>query len=207
MTDDVPASPPSAAARERAVEVLSQHYVSDDLTEDELEARFQRVYEATTVAQLDAVLADLPTPASLPAQAAAGPAIRPMKVSATMSGQERRMVGRMPRELRVVSRVGYVEIDLTEAMFEPGETTIRINAFMGYVQIRLPPGVRVESEGHAILGYFAARGPRADRMAQPDHGDGGPGSGGGVPAPVVRVTGRAIFGYAECFSTGSGRDG
>jgi hypothetical protein len=64
-------------------------------------------------------------------------------------------------------------------------TEIDVRAFMGYVQIRLPPGVRVESRGHAIVGFFSLKGrPERSEVAT---------------GPVVRVTGRAMFGFAECF--------
>lgn len=42
------------------VEVLTRHFANDDLTEAELEARFQRVYAATSPHELDAIIADLP---------------------------------------------------------------------------------------------------------------------------------------------------
>jgi hypothetical protein len=33
------------------------------------------------------------------------------------------------------ARLGYVELDLTQATFEPGVTTIDVSALMGYGQI------------------------------------------------------------------------
>ena len=56
-------------------------------------------------------------------------------------------------------------------------------AFMGYVEIRLPVGVRVENRGRALFGFFSLKGRGA-----PDH----------APA-VLRISGRATFGYAELF--------
>ena len=54
-----------------------------------------------------------------------------------------------------------------------------MRSFAGYVEIRVPAGVRVESSGRAFLGYFALKGATGD-------------------APVVlRVTGRASIGYVE----------
>jgi len=65
--------------------------------------------------------------------------------------------------------------------FEPGVNTIDVRAFMGYVQIRLPAGVRVETSGRALFGFFAIKGA----------------AGGGDAPSVVRITGRATFGFAE----------
>jgi hypothetical protein len=59
---------------------------------------------------------------------------------------------------------------------------------MGYVQIHFPAGVRVESTGRALLGFFSLR--RAGPL----------GPGGSADArSVVRIIGRATLGFAEGF--------
>ena len=158
-----------SAARERVIEILTRHFANDDLTEADLEARFQAVYAAQTSRELDAIVADLPTTG----------AHETTDVTALLSGQERRLAGVVPRGLKLRARLGYVELDLSEATFEPGVTTIDVRAFMGYVQIRLPTGVRVESAGRALFGYFAVKGATADAPS------------------IVRITGRARFGFVE----------
>lgn len=163
--------PLPSAARERVIEVLTRHFANDDLTEAQLEARFQAVYAATTKPELDAIIADLP----------AAIAHETTEIAATFSGQERKLAGVVPRGLKLRARLGYVELDLTQATFEPGVTTIDVGAFMGYVQIRFPAGVRVETAGRALFGYFAIKGAVADAPA------------------IVRITGRATFGFAEAF--------
>lgn len=173
------------AAQERVVAILTRHFSHDLLSEAELEARLQQVYAATTGAELDAIISDLP--AVPPAEASTLPAAAASTVSALFSGQERKIVSLVPRAVRVRARLGYVELDLTRASFAPGVTTIDVRAFMGYVQIRFPPGVRVESEGHAVFGYFALKG-------------GGSLEGGAGTDAVVRVQGRAVFGFAECYA-------
>ena len=180
----LPSPPPEPAARERVVEVLTRLYADDRITSDDLEARLERVYHATSLPQLDAIVADLPAaePASEHLPAVAGTS---RQIAALFSGQEQRVTGVVPRQLEVRSRFGYVELDLTRATFEPGVTEIDARAFMGYVQIRLPPGVRVECLGHAVFGYFKLKGTAR---------------AGADDAPVtVRITGRASFGFAECF--------
>ena len=183
--DRLPAAPLEPAARERIVEALTRHFADDRISAEDLEARLERVYHATTVPQLEAIVADLPAtvggeaPLPVPAEAPG------QQISALFSGQEQRVTGVMPRRLEVRSRLGYVELDLTRATFEPGVTAIDVRAFMGYVQIRLPPGVRVDCRGRAVFGYFSFRG--ASR------------SGGEDARSVVRITGRASFGFAECY--------
>jgi hypothetical protein len=194
----LPAPPIGPDARDRVVEVLTQQFAGDRITEAELESRLERVYAATTGPELEAIIADLPgnVPAvagagsGVPAPLDEGTAVR--RIDALLSGQEQRMTGVVPRRLRARSRLGYVELDLTRATFEPGLTTIDVRAIMGYVQVRLPPGVRVECLGRAVAGYFALKGvSRA----------------GGDDAPsVVRITGRAALGYAEVIIAKSGKE-
>jgi DUF1707 SHOCT-like domain len=178
----VPAAAP--AAREQAVEALTQLFAHDQITETDLEQRLDRVYRAGTAAELAAVIADLP--AVLPVGKTATVAAETgQRITALLSGQQRGITGVVPRELELRARLGHVELDLTHATFAPGITWIDARAFMGYVQIRFPAGVRVESDGRAFAGFFAIKG-----------------AGSGDPraaASVVRVTGRAVFGFAECF--------
>jgi hypothetical protein len=185
-------SPPSAplppAERERVVDLLTQHYAHDRLTDADLEQRLDRVYQATTAAELAAILAGLPT--TEPDAAAPAVSASPgQRIRAVLSGQERKVTGLVPQEVHVQARLGYVELDLREAAFAPGVTHIDVRAFMGYVQIRFPAGVRVESDGQAFAGYFAVKG-----------------TGDESAGCVVRVTGRARFGFAECHLP-SGRGG
>lgn len=184
-----PAIPP--AERERVVEALTRHFASDRLSEADLEHRLDRVYQAKTAAELDALLADLPALASTDATPPVPRALSEERIAAFLSGQERSITGVVPRELELRARLGYVELDLSHATFAPGVTWIDVRAFMGYVQIRFPAGVRVKSDGRAFAGFFSIKGGRPDdRPAE---------------TSVVRVTGRASFGFAECYLGSSGR--
>ena len=172
-----------SAARERVARALSHHFAEDHIDTDALETRLARVYAATTAAELDAVVADLPATAA-EATAALEPRDVPAeRISALFSGQEQRITGEVPRRLEVRGRLGYVELDLTHATFAPGLTEIDVHAFMGYVEIRLPAGVRVENRGRALFGFFSLKGRGAPDQA---------------PA-VLRISGRVTFGYAELF--------
>ncbi len=181
-----PPEPVLPAARERVVDVLTRHFAHDALTEAELERRLSHVYAATTARELEAILADLP---ALPApETRPVPAAQPARadITALFSGQERKLTEMVPRDLRLRARLGYVELDLTRATFEPGVTTIDVRTFMGYVQVRLPAAVRVASDGRALFGFFAIKdlGAAAGESA--------------TTAPrVVRFTGRAALGFAE----------
>ena len=186
--DDPHAAPlPVPDARERVVERLTRLFADDQITADDLEARLERVYHAASGAELDAILADLPRPGGETTSLAPADAAE-TRVAALMSAVERQWTGVVPRRLEVRGRLGYVELDMTGATFEPGVTVIDVRAFMGYVQLRLPAGVRVESHGRAIAGFFSQVGASHQ---------------GGTDAPVVRITGRAMFGFAECLIAGA----
>lgn len=172
MPDLPDALPP--AARDRVIEVLTRHFANDELTEAQLDARFEAVYQAKSLRELDGIIADLP---ALVQQGDQGGT----DIHATFSGQEPKLAGVVPRHLKVRARIGYVELDLTQARFEPGVTTIDVGVFSGYVEIRFPAGVRVETSGRAFLGYFAIKGAVTDAPA------------------VVRIVGRARFGYVEAY--------
>jgi hypothetical protein len=184
ISGSVLSGPLPAEARERVVMALTRHFANDHLSEAELEARLERVYAAATSRDLDLLLADLPAlPTDATMTAGAAPTSR-ADISALCSGQETRLVGALPRELRVHARLGYVELDLTRATFEPGITSIDVQVFMGYVEIRFPAGIRVESNGRALFGFFAFKGLR------------GAGDVAGTRT-IVRLTGRTILGFAE----------
>ena len=161
-----------AVSRERIIEQLKRHYANDELTEAEYESRLKEAYAARSVADLENIVADLPAPLTPRGDTT---------IRATLSGQERRLAGLLPNEITVRSRMGYIELDLRDATFAPGVTTIDVRSFMGYVEIHLPEGVRVENHGRALFGYFAMKGLDEDSES------------------VVRITGRAVFGYAEVF--------
>ena len=179
MTSFLPEPLPSAA-RERVVERLTRLYAQDALSESVFEAQLQRVYAATSLAELDAIAAALP-----PEHQA-----HETRLRAFLSGAERKIVTTVPRELKIRAHLAYVELDLTDATFQPGVTTIDVGAFMGYVQIRFPPGVRVENAGRAVIGYFSSKGPAAPE---------------GAGVAVVRIVGWAWFGFAEGIVVGQER--
>jgi hypothetical protein len=156
---------PIEQVRERVVEALSEHFARDHLSLDELETRMARVYAATTPADVDALVADLPAlalgaPVTVTPDAYAPTPKLKERLVAIMSGIVRRGLWKIPRRLRVVAIMGGVELE-----------------------IRVAPGVRLETDGVAIMGGFE------DRVHDPGIA--------AADAPVVRVTGIAIMGGVE----------
>ena len=178
------------AERERAkvIEALTEHFAQDRLSMEELEARLDKVYAASTPSALSAVLADLPS-LDVPIVAATGAAIvhdsegaRSQKsLFAFMSGIVRKGPWEVPKTINAVAIMGGIELDLRFAHFTAPVTEIQILAVMGGVSVIVSPGVRVESNGFAIMGGF---GSEVGEPASPN-------------APVVRLTGFALMGGVE----------
>jgi hypothetical protein len=179
------------AERERAVTRLADHFAHDNLDTEEFESRLDRAYRATTLAEIRDLYADLPALSprgtSLEAQRPREYALAPegevrdrQVVFAFMGGSERKGQWVPPRTLDVLAIMGGVGLDFREARFVDGVTTVNIAAIMGGVEVLVPPGVRVESNGIGILGGFES----FDQAADPS-------------APLLRFTGVAIMGGVE----------
>jgi hypothetical protein len=175
--------------RDRVIAELSEHFAHDNLDTTEFESRLDQAYRATSLAELRTLHADLP---ALPTDVA-GPTMqtalaRPEDVRARqfvvagMGGTERKGIWTPARNLEVVAVMGGVELDFRESRFAPGVTQVNVLALMGGVDIIVPPGVRVESNGFGIMGGFAS-------IEQPGLDD--------PSVPVLRVTGVAIMGGGE----------
>ncbi len=202
----------AVGARARAEARLQAAFEADLLSVHALESRLMAVNKARTVAEIDAVLADVPLldeplleqPLEASAGASAGalagtqagaqtqlPAhATPTAIAAEvprsgwtlalLGGTVRKGRWRVPRRLRVVATLGGCELDFTSAELG-AETDITCVAVMGGVEIKVPPGVRVEGNGVGILGGFE----------QGHRGGADPG------APVLRIGGLALMGGVE----------
>jgi hypothetical protein len=190
MTTDPPVDPRvptmaatvSPAARERVIAVLTERYAQDHLTLDEFERRATAAYAARSPDELAALTADLPA-GELPVARASLPA---GNVGVVLGSIVRDMHA-VPRALDVRTVLGNVELDLTRATFAAGVTEIALHAFMGNIEIQLPPHVGVEDHVSAVLGSFEyRRHPRASSWAESSK-----------ITSVVRFTGRVTMSSAE----------
>ena len=136
------------SARDRTIERLSAHFANDRLSIDELDARLERAYAATSLAELDALTADLPETqpvAHVERQSSTSRAIEryegPSRIRAIMSETRRGGLWVVPPELDVRAVMANITLDLRSAMLSPGVTDIEVKALMASVQILLPPGV------------------------------------------------------------------
>ena len=192
----------ASAERQRVIDALCEHYAQDRLGIQEFERRLDEANRVATNAELSKLLSDLPSlgdtvpvrrsagdesgASGLPTRAGRVPARRVPESQtelAIFSGRVRSGSWVPARKIRAVAMMGGVELDFREALFGPGETHVHCAAFMGGVEILVPPGVHVDAGGFAILGGF-----EEDLTG-----------GGELPpdAPTLKVTGVAFLGGVD----------
>lgn len=183
--------------RERTIQALCAHYARDHLTTQELELRFERAYRAASPGELQALTQELPalpaaaavpTPGTTPglmaglppmyAVAAPAAAVPEKRYLALMSEVRRQGMWSVPSRIRAAAWMGAIRLDLRESEIPAEGVDIEATAMMGEVRIILPPGLRVEVDGTAIMGEFS------DRTS----------GGADRAAPAVRVHGSAFMG-------------
>jgi hypothetical protein len=191
-----PSNPPRPVpleqTRERVVADLCRAFAEEQVDADVLQERLDLAQRATSLAELTALTADLPAarpndvPAPFPADATAvalpGQAAGSQLLVAVMGGAVRRGAWSPPPSLNVLAVMGGAELDFRDARMGP-LTQVNIFACMGGVEIVVPPGVRVEVNGIALMGGFDHR---AMSGSTPPPG-----------APVLRIGGFALMGGVE----------
>lgn len=187
-----PAPVPLQAHREQTIASLCEHFSRDNLTVDEFERRLDMAHRVQTMDALNQLLQDLP---ALPPQpvSASRPAVQPappvtsharehQHFIAIMGGVDKRGAWHPAQKTYCYAMLGGGTFDYREALLPPGETELIIIAMMGGVEIIVPPHVRVDCDGVAIMGGF-------------DHG---PDMTTKDPnAPVLRVRGFCLMGGVE----------
>jgi hypothetical protein len=194
MTDlrsDLPV--PLSKARQRTVDVLCKHFAEDHLTVEEFETRLDHAYAADSLERLGEILAGLPSLDS-PADDAALPVHTVERVPAEqvssrgfqvaiMGGSDRRGAWTPPRHLYTVALMGGAGLDFREARLPPGVTEVTVVALMGGVDIIVPPGLGVRTQGACFLGGFDA----LDQVSADPSPD----------APFLKINGLACMGGVE----------
>lgn len=188
MADHLPTSAALRQRREQAISRLCEHFALDHLEAHELEERIDAAHRAATTAELEALLGDLPELASPPAHG--DPAALPAPpgrdhqlVIAVMGGADRRGSWNPARNLYVTAVMGGAVLDFRDVQLPPGVTEVFAVAIMGGIQIIVPPGTCVESNGIGIMGGFG----HAGKSLHPVD----------APLPVLRVSGLALMGGVE----------
>jgi len=194
----------SPSARERVVQDLADHFAQDRLSLPEYERRVELAYRAPTADALMDLTRDLapppparvsaPTALSTPAESRLAAQLTKAKTFvALMSGVVRRGTWTAPARIRAIAWMGGIGLDLREATLTAPVTDIYVFALMGGVEIIVPPDVRLETDGFAIMGGFE------DQLKEPASRD--------PNVPVIRVRGLAIMGGVEARVATPGDEG
>ncbi len=183
----------SDADRDRIADILREALAEGRLQPEEHAERIDAVYRAKTLGELEPLVRDLPAAPTRGAASASAASARDAEsgwprslpesenLVAVFGGSTRKGRWRVRRRTNALAIFGGVEIDLTEAVFEQQEIVIHVVAAFGGVEIKVPENVSLRGSGAGILGGFDVTTYEAQ---DPD-------------APVIHVTGFAVFGGVE----------
>jgi hypothetical protein len=171
----------SDSEREDTVAHLREAAAEGRLDVEELVARIDAAYTATTRAELEPLTADLPAPTG--AVFAAPPERRATGfVLSIFGGSDRAGRWRVAERLRVVNIFGGADLDLREATLAAPDVRVTVISIFGGSDIVVPEGMHVELSSFALFG--------GDKLKL----------GGAEPAPgapVVHVRCVSIFGGTD----------
>ena len=183
-----PAVPPLRAAdvdRDRVAQRLGQAYAEGRLDGEEYQERLDAAYRARTHADLEPLVADLPSvPGEVVPRASGVPVVAgdpSDSVVAVFASTERAGVWNVAERMTAVAVFGEAKLDMTRATFGAREVQCTTNAVFGSVVITVPAGVRVVNGCTAVFGE--AKVPAEAALP--------------ADAPVLRLTGLALFGSID----------
>ena len=171
----------SDSEREATVAHLREAAAEGRLDVEELVARIDAAYTATTRGELEPLTADLPEPSGA---VYAAPAERRATsfVLSIFGGSDRAGRWRVAERLRVVNIFGGADLDLREATLAAPEVHITVVSIFGGSDVIVPEGINVELSSFALFGGDKLRLGGAD-----------PAPG----APIVHVRCVSIFGGTD----------
>jgi hypothetical protein len=182
---------PLQVRREATIAALCEHFSKDNLTVEEFERRLDAAHSVQTMPELNGLLEDLPAlPAAATAPAATSGAVPKVSTHArenqhfvcVMGGVDKRGQWQPAQKTYCYAFMGGASLDYREALLPPGETELTIIAIMGGAEIVVPPGLRVDCDGIAIMGGF----DHVDEAGPPNPN-----------APVLKINGFAMMGGVE----------
>jgi len=176
--------------REQVILRVSESYAEDVFDVDELERRLDLAHGARSIAELEALVADLAPATTTTALVLAGPTAiddpsRPVgkKVRVIMSSVERRGRWSVPRTMDLRVLWGNAELDFRDASIGAGVTTIHVRVVMGNLEVVLPPNLAIDVDVSSFAGSVTER-HRVPPDADPAR-------------PVIRIVGSVTFGNLE----------
>jgi len=188
------------ADRDRVAGVLAEALAGGYLDPEEHAERLEATYAARTEAALLPLTADLPAltgePQSSPAPA---PSSEPM--TAVFSKLRRGGAWPVPPHSIAEARFGALVLDLRQAVFTRREVVLQADSFCGKIVVIVPQNAHVYDTGSALFGKRAMPGGRGGGPSA-NRGDGAE----GVEGPVIRISGRSVFGKLVVIREGGLQD-
>ena len=150
--------------RRQILQRLADAYADDNLELTEYERRVRAAEHASTIAQLQALVADFPGAPGAPPPASAAPATA--GASVTIMG-ERKLEVQAAQDLprQVINVMGATRIDLSDA--PPGVYELRVYNLMGELQVAVPYGTRINRTLLGLLSDVSVRPWKVKRTAAP----------------------------------------
>ena len=165
-------------ARARTIAELEVLRAGREIDASEYEQRMAVAQRARSTPELQALDDVESVPAVAPAAKLAHSADERGSVVAILTGVRRQDAWEPPETLRVLSVLGGVDLDFRKAELLEGVTEVIVTAILGGVNIIVPPGADVQSDGFALMGEFTHV---AHRSPHPD-------------SPVLRIRGFSLMG-------------
>ncbi|ADB34741.1 protein of unknown function DUF1707 [Kribbella flavida DSM 17836] len=182
----------SDSDRDQVVEVLRDALMAGRLTQDEHAERLEQALHARTLGELEPITLDLAVPGQpfrpaapahstsrVPIEEPANPQDSFDFVVGIFGAGERKGRWRVKRRTNALALFGGCDLNMADAVFEGREVTVYAFAIFGGVDVTVPPGVELRSQGVGIMGGFGTTG-RKDEIDP--------------TAPVVVLKGLALFG-------------
>jgi DUF1707 SHOCT-like domain len=138
--------------RDRAVLALREHLAAGRLTLEEFTERMSTALAATTTADLDTPLRELPASSAQPRR-------RPTRfLLSVFSSVERKGRLRLRRRVLCLACFGNIDLDLREATLERSALTIVALGLFATVDVYVPEGIEADIGGVVVFGHRNAHG-------------------------------------------------
>jgi signal transduction histidine kinase len=118
-------------------------------------------------------------------------------VRAVFGSTERRGAWTVPERLEVTVRFGSAELDLRDATFAPGTTTLEVSVYMGSVELIVPPELDLEVGVSSIMGSVEDMRKSTVAPASPAGPSRDPSRSMEAARPKVRIVGSVKLGSCE----------
>lgn len=182
VPSDPPNQPLHPMAQQAGVDRIQLALAEDVVRFEEVDDLFEKVYAATTQAEIDTALAGLPVPVQPPPPVD----IRHLAPARSFSLLGDLKIGgwiAVGAELEATSVIGDAVVDVSSAAIGPDGLDIKVRSLLGDVKVIVPDGVRVQSSMNVVIGS------RKESLVPPVAG-----------APLIRINVVSVVGDAMVYS-------